>query len=200
MGGSTGGRATSTVSKASGHLPLSGSAFEDDAEEDELSGAPESARTLSRELPITVSTRLEMSSTDPCRVKLMFGTEGERESHNFEVIFPSAYSLNHFAGTLRSLTYGVDTAAARLLGVHRAGIAPDVLSIFVSSFNVGDQRPPKDLSMMHNWIPAHRYDLLVVGLQECNARVRVCRHKCRTHSSCGTLRCVPAVSLFAHAG
>jgi hypothetical protein len=134
------------------------------------STAAAAAAGQQRDLPITVSTRLEPSPLDPTRLKLLFGGAGEASSETFEVCFPCHAAREHFAGTLRTLTYNVDAAAARVLGVHRAGIAPDVLTVWVGTFNCGETRPPKDVASLGAWVPAHRYDVLAIGLQECNAR------------------------------
>lgn len=128
--------------------------------------ASTASTTPAHDFAITLSTRMEPSTMDPCRLKLSFGSESE----SFEVMFPTSFAREHFAGALRTLIYNVNVPAARLLGLYRAGVVPDTVSVFIGTFNCGDSKPPKDVASLAAWIPAHRYDIIAVGLQECNAR------------------------------
>ncbi|EGC31877.1 hypothetical protein DICPUDRAFT_156222 [Dictyostelium purpureum] len=65
------------------------------------------------------------------------------------------------------------------LPIEEEKASHDRIQIFISTWNMGDAPPPYDEETLSTWIPKNKYDLYVIGVQECEYTPRKQFQECQ---------------------
>ena len=125
----------------------------------------------SKTVLITTETILQPHASDERRL-IIIPNNSDPHTERWDLVFTSAGAKERFAGRIRALTYGLSMDSLRAQGVGKAGLREETLSIWTGTWNVGETKPPKDVSILAAWFPPHVHDVYAVGLEECKDKVR----------------------------